>query len=162
MPRASRATRLAVRGAAGDRRRRQPAVRATRDGSVGSPSDPGLGGGGGTGEATLVVPRPGTNNPHPVGVETLEPSVDGRHVLVKVSWRSGVEPCYVLDSVNVVARRHRHRHHGRRGLRPTWTRCASRSPSTKATIVDLGELEPGDYTIRSPTATAPPIEITVS
>jgi hypothetical protein len=32
----------------------------------------------------------------------------------------------------------------------------------KATIVDLGELEPGDYSIRAGEGEAPPITVTVS
>jgi hypothetical protein len=47
------------------------------------------------------MPRPGQLNPRSVGATLLEPSVDGRRVLVKVSWYSGVEPCNVLDSIKV-------------------------------------------------------------
>ena len=134
------------------------------DGSVGSggsvivdptPVDPGAG------EPTIVVPKAGQKNTHPVGAMTLQASVDGRHVLVKVSWWSGVEPCNVLDSVRVE----------RSGTDIAITIVEGSSDldamcieiaQLKATIVDLGELEPGTYTISSPNSEAPPIQVSVS
>src|SRR4051794_12746824 len=62
--------------------------------------DPG-GGGPGLGQPTLVFPKPGTRNVHPVSVEQLEARVAGRHVVLNARWWSGVEPCSVLDSVVV-------------------------------------------------------------
>jgi hypothetical protein len=113
------------------------------------------------GQPTIVLPKPGQKNPHPVGATTLQASVDGRHVLVKVSWYSGVEPCYVLDSVKVE----------RSGteIAITLVEGASRLDvacieiaQLKATIVDLGDLEPGTYTIGSPSGDAQPIQITIN
>ena len=60
-----------------------------------TPVDPGAG------QPALVVPEPGRQNPHPVAPTLLQASVDGRHVLVKISWYGGVAPCSVLDSVHV-------------------------------------------------------------
>ena len=48
-----------------------------------------------------MIPHPGTINPHPVAVESILTNVDGRHVTAKLTWTSGVEPCYVLDHVAV-------------------------------------------------------------
>jgi hypothetical protein len=94
-----------------------PAVTAPRDLPTGSPADgggtsgnPGTGVGGpvdpapvdpAPGQPTLVTPKPGRLDPHPVAPIRLQASVDGRHVLVKVSWYGGIAPCSVLDSVQV-------------------------------------------------------------
>jgi hypothetical protein len=129
------------------------------DSSVSGPSDPG--GGGSDGGPTIVIPRPGMFDPHPVSVERIEPSIDGRHVTVKLTWTSGVEPCYVLDSVVV----------SRDGNDVTLTVVEGASQrgaicieiaQQKATIVDLGELEPGQYTIAATNSSIPPVTITVS
>jgi hypothetical protein len=120
-----------------------------------TPIDPGAG------QPTLVVPRPGQIDPHPVAPTSLQASVDGRHVLVKVTWYGGVEPCSILDSVKVE----------RTGTDIAITPFEGRGPGDvmcielaveKATIVDLGELEPGTYRITAPNSDAPPIEVTVS
>ncbi|HEX2756556.1 MAG TPA: hypothetical protein VHM48_13900 [Candidatus Limnocylindrales bacterium] len=90
----------------------------------------------------------------------LQVSVDGRHVLVKVSWYGGVEPCSVLDSVRVE----------RSGTEIALTPIEGSSDRTamcvemavlKATIVDLGELDPGTYRISAPGSDATPVVITV-
>jgi hypothetical protein len=113
------------------------------------------------GEPAIVIPKPGQKNPHPVGPTTLQASVDGKHVLVKVSWWSGVEPCNVLDSVRV----------DRSGTDIAMTIIEGSSDldamcieiaQLKATIVDLGDLEPGTYTISAPNGEAKPIQVTVS
>jgi hypothetical protein len=120
-----------------------------------APPDPG------TGQATLVVARPGQLNPRRLPATVLEASVDGHRVLVKATWWSGVEPCYVLDSVKV----------DRSGFDIAITLIEGSSDLNamcieiamqKATIVDLGELEPGTYTISSPGGSAPPVTVTVS
>ena len=135
----------------------QPAA-SDPDGSVTSPSDPGAGGS--AGSDNIVIPKPGTIDPHPVAVEKIEPSIDGRHVTVKLTWTSGVAPCYVLDSVVI----------SRDGNDIALTLVEGRGEQgaicieiaeTKATIVDLGELEPGDYTISATDSDIPPVTITV-
>jgi hypothetical protein len=121
-----------------------------------TPVDPALG------QAKLVIPRPGQLNPRPVGAASLEPAVTGHHVLVKVTWWSGVEPCNVLDSVLV----------DRSGTDITIQLVEGASDANaiciemaeqKSTIVDLGELEPGTYTISAGgKGDAAPVTVTVS
>ncbi len=136
----------------------------------GSGGDPGTGIGGpagptpvdpGAGQPALVIPKPGQLDPHPVSPQQLRASVDGRHVLVKVTWTSGVEPCSVLDSVKVE----------RSGMTIALTVLeGSSDPNAmcieiamvKATIVDLGELEPGAWTITAPNSEAAPITLTIA
>jgi hypothetical protein len=112
------------------------------------------------GEPTLVVARPGQLDPHPVAVSLLEASVDGRRVLVKASWSSGVEPCYVLDSVKLDQGGNEFVLTVVEGTGDPNAMCIEIA-MYKATIVDLGELEPGEYTIRASEGEAPPITVTV-
>lgn len=146
------------------------ATPAPSDPGGGSSGDPGTGSGApgdpgvvdpGLGEPKLVVARPGQQDPRPVGATRLESSLEGRRVLVKVTWYSGVEPCHVLDSVDV----------DRGGNEFVLTLVEGTSDPNamcieiaelKATIVDLGELEPGEYTIRASAGEAPPITVTVA
>ena len=108
------------------------------------PGDPGNPGGGQGGGATVVVPRPGRLDPHPVNAASLGVVVDGTNVSVRLTWWSGIEPCYVLDSVDV-------KRDGRtitltiiEGHVPGDVACAEIA-QLKATVVGLGDLEPGTY-----------------
>lgn len=147
-----------------------PSAPGADPGGGGSSGDPGTGVGGpvdpgpvdpGAGQPTLVIPKPGQLNPRPLPAAKLEATVDGRRVLVKATWWSGVEPCSVLDSVKV----------DRSGTDIAITLIEGTSDPNaacielaqqKSTIVDLGELEPGTYTITSPGGEAPPVTVTVS
>ena len=136
----------------------------------GTSGDPGTGIGGpagptpvdpGAGQPALVIPKPGQLDPRPVSPQRLQASVDGRHVLVKITWTSGVEPCYVLDSVKIQ----------RSGMTIALTVFeGSSDPNAmcieiamvKATIVDLGELDPGTWTITAPKGEAAPITLAIA
>ena len=111
-----------------------------------------IGGGGDPADGSrpsIETPVPGQLNPLPVSVWKMEPLVDGRHVTVLLSWWSGVAPCSVLDSVAIV----------RDGSMITMTPREGADAKAGAqvacpaiavlrgTIVDLGELEPGTYTL---------------
>jgi hypothetical protein len=120
------------------------------------PGDPILG------QAQLVVPQPGTNDPHPVSVVKIRAAVDGHHLTVELRWWSGVAPCSILDRVDV----------SRDGTTFTLTPMEGSGggqvacidiAQLKATVVDLGDLDPGTYTIHSSGNPEPtPIEVTVS
>jgi hypothetical protein len=135
---------------------------ANPDDPVTSSGNPGLGGGSGSGDGgKLVIPHPGTINPHPVAVENIDARVDGRHVTAKLTWTSGVEPCYVLDSVVV----------SKDGTTidltvvegsADQTAVCIEIAQTKSTIVDLGDLEPGTWTINATNSQIPPVTVTVS
>jgi hypothetical protein len=115
----------------------------------------------GTGQAKLVIALPGRLNPHPVGASTLEPVVNGHHVIVKITWYSGVAPCSVLDSVKVDRAANEIALTLIEGSSDQSAICIEIAEQ-KATIVDLGDLEPGDYKIFSPVGDASPVMITVS
>jgi hypothetical protein len=117
--------------------------------------------GGGDDGANLVVPKPGQLDPNPVFVTGLAVHIDGRQVSVRLTWWSGVEPCYVLDSVGVA----------RDGRTIVLTAIEGHGPERvacieiaqlKATIVDLGELEPGTYVIAAEPGDATPVTIEIT
>ena len=124
----------------------------------GAPVDPNDPGGG---AAKLVRPQPGQKDPHPVAPTKLETSVDGRHVLVKVSWYSGIEPCSVLDSVRVERSGSEIAITPLEGIGDPNAVCIEIAV-LKATIVDLGDLDAGTWRITAPTGDAAPIELTIA
>ena len=121
------------------------------------------GDGGGTnpgGDANLVVPKPGQLDVHAVPMNLLEAAVDGRHVVITASWTSGVEPCYTLDSIVVDKGDHAFALTIREGHGPGDVACIEIAQFKKAEV-DLGDLEPGTYTISDSQGGAAPIEIVV-
>ena len=113
------------------------------------------------GKATLVLPHPGQLDVHNVSVEELTARVEGRRVIVNASWWSGVEPCYVLDSVAVKVDGTSITVSVREGSSARDAMCIEIAMH-KVTVIDLGELEPGRYTIAADKGDARPIEVTVN
>jgi hypothetical protein len=111
------------------------------------------------GQPTIVIPKPGRLDVHPVGATKLEGQVDGRRVHVTVSWWSGVEPCSALDSVALIRDGANIAIELREGADQLGVAC-SQIAMLKATVVDLGELSPGTYVV-SAGGDAAPIRITV-
>ena len=129
------------------------------------PPDGGVVGGGGgvdpgPGQPTLVIPKPGQLDVHDVSVEQLSAKVAARHVVVNARWWSGVEPCSVLDSVAVQREAQRITVAVREGSSARDVACIEIA-MLKVTAIDLGELEPGDYTIVASQGDAPAIPVTV-
>jgi hypothetical protein len=144
-------------------------------GNVGGGSDPGDPGGGGIifpmppvpgadpllGDATVVVPKAGTIDPHPVNVQLVRATVQDGHVIVEARWYSGVEDCYPTDSVKVDIDE---------AARTIAVQVLEGSAGgdvmcieialLKATAVDLGPLPAGTWTI-SAEGDAKPIELEV-
>jgi hypothetical protein len=112
------------------------------------------------GEPQIVRPVPGRANPHPVAPVKLEAQVDGRRVLVKVSWYGGIEPCSVLDSVKVTRSGNDIEITPFEGASDPNAICIEIAV-LKATIVDLGEPDPGTWRILSPGSDAPPVQVTI-
>lgn len=122
----------------------------------------GIGGGGGgeAGQPQFVLPRPGTQNPRPVSVESLEARVDGRNAVVVATWWSGVEPCYVLDSAAFEREGNTITVSLTEGAGQGDAMCIELAVE-KATALDLGELEPGEYTVMAAEGPAEPITFTI-
>lgn len=132
-------------------------------GNPGTGTDPGFPGGGVVfpfpippgpvvdpllGDATRVVPVPGRLNPHPVNVQLVRAAVDEGGVRAELRWWSGIEECYATDSVQVV------RDDAAKTIRLTVIEGANQGDVAcidiavlKATVVDLGTLAAGTWTI---------------
>jgi hypothetical protein len=110
----------------------------------------------------VVVPKPGQLDVRAIPAQTLSAAVAGRRVTLTIDYSSGVEPCYILDSIVVAV--------GadggtfaitlREGHGPGDVVCIEIAQSKRA-IVDLGELAPGTYTISDAAGGAAPISVIV-
>ncbi|HEU0236503.1 MAG TPA: hypothetical protein VFR14_08695 [Candidatus Limnocylindrales bacterium] len=142
------------------------------DGTVVSPPNDGGndgggndGGGGGLpgdpGQPQLVVPQSGQLMVHPVAIAELLARVEGRSVTLNARWWSGVEPCSVLDSVTIDRDGSTITiglHEGTSDLDAVCIAIAVE----KVTVIDLGELDPGTYTIVAASGDAAAITVEVS
>ena len=113
------------------------------------------------GGARLVIPKPGQLDVHPVTAEAITATVDGRHVTLDITWWSGVEPCSILDTVVVETGPQSFAVTLREGRGPEEIACIAIAEQHR-TVVDLGELAPGTYTVTDATGGAPAIEVVVS
>ena len=123
----------------------------------GAPGDPGVVD---PGQPQFVVPRPGQQNIHPVSVEEMDVRVEGRHAVLNARWWSGIEPCTVLDSVAWKRDGKTITISVREGSGEGDLICIDIAVY-KATIIDLGELDPGEYTVVAGEGNAPPITFTI-
>ena len=111
------------------------------------------------GRPSLVFPKPGQLNVHPVGATLIEPAIKDRHLWVRVSWWSGVEPCSVLDSISVDRTGDAFAITLSEGSSALDVACIEIA-MLKATVIDLGELERGTYTVSS-AGEAPAVTVTI-
>jgi hypothetical protein len=122
----------------------------------GGGSLPGPGGGG-----DPIIPKPGQLDPRPVRLDMLQASVNGHHVIVRADWTSGVAPCTVLDTILVQKGDHAFAITLREGHGPEDVACIEIA-QLKHTFIDLGDLDPGSYTVTDGTGQAAPIQVIVS
>jgi hypothetical protein len=108
----------------------------------------------------LVVPKPGQLDVREIPADLLEAEVDGRSVTIRITFISGVEPCYVLDTIVVTRGDHAFAVALRQGHAPGDFVCIDIAV-TKHVLVDLGDLDPGTYTITDAMGGAAPIEVVV-
>jgi hypothetical protein len=113
------------------------------------------------GDDALVVPRPGQLDVHPIAADSFAAHVDGRHVILTITYTSGVEPCSVLDTIVVERGDHAFAITLRQGHGPGNQVCIMIAKVMR-TQVDLGELDPGTYTITDTMRGADPIQVLVS
>jgi hypothetical protein len=109
----------------------------------------------------FVTPKPGQLGVHPVRAEEITAAVDGRHVILTIGWTSGVEPCYVLDSIVVDRGQDSYAITLREGHSQEGVACIEIAMRHR-TQVDLGELKPGTYTITDSQGGAPAIEVVIA
>ncbi len=144
------------------------ATPATTASVTAAPDEPVSGGGGGSdpGQAgepqpQIVVPRPGQRNLHDVNVNRLQgQAFDGGRVVVRATFYSGIEPCYVLDSVRVIRDGDNFTITLREGTGQGDVPCIDIGV-LKATDIDLGVLPAGTYTIQARPGDAAAIQVTV-
>lgn len=113
------------------------------------------------GQPQFVVPKPGQQNVHPVSIEEMDARVEGRHAVLNARWWSGVEPCTVLDSVAWKRDGKTITISVREGSGGGDLVCIDIAVY-KATVIDLGELEPGEYTVVAGEGNAAPITFTIA
>lgn len=109
----------------------------------------------------LTVPQPGQLDVREIPADRLEADVDGRSVTIRITFTSGVEPCYVLDTIVVQIGDHSFGLTLREGHGPGDMVCIELA-KTKHALVELGDLEPGRYTVVDATGGAAPIEVVVA
>jgi ABC-type transport system substrate-binding protein len=124
----------------------------------GAPGDPGVVD---PGQPRFVVPQPGQQNVHPVSIEEMDARVDGRRAVLNARWWSGIEPCTVLDSVAWKRDGKTITISVREGSGQGDLVCIDIA-MYKATLIDLGELEPGEYTVIAGEGNAAPIAFTIA
>lgn len=114
------------------------------------------------GGAELVEPQPGQHNVHPVALERLDATASGTTVSVDAHWTSGVDPCYVLDQVQVNV-------NDDQTVDVTVVEGTSDPDAicvmmavAKHTIVSFEVPGTGTWTIRDSQGGAPPVEVVVS
>lgn len=120
----------------------------------------GVGGNPVDGGPTFVMPKPGTNDPRPVSVQSMRVEVEGRRAVVIATWWSGVEPCYQLDTAAVKRDGNEFTVALTEGHGGGDVACIEIAVE-KATAIDLGELEPGEYTVGAQDSTAEPVTFTI-
>jgi hypothetical protein len=110
----------------------------------------------------VVVPKPGQLDVRAISAQTLSAIAAGRRVTLTIDYTSGVEPCYILDSIVVAvgADAKTFAITLREGHGPQDVVCIEIAESKRA-IVDLGDLAPGTYAISDTTGGAAPITVTV-
>ena len=108
----------------------------------------------------FVVPKPGQLDVHPVQADSLAARVDGSTIVVTATWTSGVEPCNVLDSIEVRKGQARFTITLREGHGPEEVVCIAIAEQHK-TEFEIRGVAPGTYTLVDSGTLAPPIEITV-
>ena len=112
------------------------------------------------GGAQDVVAKPGQRDVHPVSVSLIEVRLNGDRIAARLTWTSGVEPCYTLDSVVVAREGSTITLTVREGSGFEAVACIEIAVM-KATVVDLGPFEPGTYRIAASHSDAAPVDVTV-
>jgi hypothetical protein len=109
----------------------------------------------------FVVPKPGQLEVHPVPIDSFSARVDGSKILVTATWTSGVEPCYVLDRIEVDPKDGTFTITLMEGHGPEEIACIMIAKVHK-TEFEIPTTAPGTYTIVDADGLAAPIQVTVS
>jgi hypothetical protein len=116
--------------------------------------DPGVGG------AKPVVPRPGQRDVRQVPIDAFTARADGSTVIVDPVWTSGVEPCTVLDHVEVTKGDGTLTIGLFEGSGPEDVVCVAIAEQ-HTTRIDVPDVATGTWKIVDAAGNAPSIEVTV-
>jgi hypothetical protein len=116
----------------------------------------------GAGNPVIVTAQPGQTNLHPVHPYELSSRIDGTgNIIVRVRWWGGIEPCDVLDSVTVARAGATFTLSLQSGAPAGLNVACIEIARDTATLVDLGVLPSGTYSVRADPVDAPPLTLTV-
>jgi hypothetical protein len=110
---------------------------------------------------SLVLPKPGQLDVHPIAADGFTAEVNGHHVVLTIAYTSGVEPCSILDSIEVERGPGSFAITLREGHGPGEQVCIMIAKLMK-TQIDLGDLDPGTYRISDAIGGAAAIRVVVS
>jgi hypothetical protein len=115
------------------------------------------------GGVELVEPQPGQQDVHPVAIERMDATASGRVVSVDAYWTSGVDPCYVLDRVEVQLNEEEQTADVTilEGTSDPDAICVMMAVA-KHTIISFEVPSTGTWTIRDAQGSAQPVEVVVS
>ena len=131
-----------------------PVTAPPSDGASAEPSaDPGTG-------AKPVVPKPGQLDVHQVPADSLTARVDGNTVVVNPVWTSGVEPCTILDHVEVTKGDGTITIALFEGRGPEDVVCIAIAEE-HTTEIEIPDVAAGTWRIVDAGDNAPPVEVTV-
>jgi hypothetical protein len=112
-------------------------------------------------DPTVVIVHPGQVGLREVSPVELRAILRDGHAIVRVRWWGGIEPCEVLDSVDVRREGSTFTITARVGSAPGGQVACIEIARDTATFVDLGVLGPGQYTIRASKGDARPVTLTI-
>lgn len=110
--------------------------------------------------AKPVVPKPGQLDVHQVPIDVLTARVDGTTVIVEPVWTSGIEPCTILDHVEVTNGDGTMSIALYEGRGPEDVVCIAIAEQ-HTTRIEVPDVTPGTWTIVDAAGNAGPVEVTV-
>jgi hypothetical protein len=114
------------------------------------------------GNPVIVMVHPGQANLRSAHLYELSSRIDGSgHVIVRVRWWGGIEPCEMLDSVLITRDGNRFSLNVRVGSPVGLNVACIEIARDTATLVDLGVLPSGTYAVFAEPGDAPPLMIAV-
>jgi hypothetical protein len=114
------------------------------------------------GNPVIVTAHPGQANLRSAHPYELSSRIDGTgHVIVRVRWWGGIEPCEMLDPVLITREGNRFSLNARVGSPVGLNVACIEIARDTATLVDLGALPSGTYAALADPGDAPPLMIAV-
>lgn len=110
---------------------------------------------------SFVSPVPGLLNVHDVHASGVTARAERSHIIATVTWWSGPPPCTALSEVAVARSGSAFTLTVREGAQQLGVACPALAMA-KATVVDLGAVAPGTYTVGATGVTTPATVVVVA